>query len=285
VTRASFRAGLLRTLALAVLVLLVGVTYQGVATAIERRQFPRPGRLVDVGGHQLHLHCIGKGSPVVVLEAPAAGMSASWGWVQEQLGATTTRVCAYDRAGQGWSENRDGYSMGIEADELHALLAGGGERGPFVVAGAGLGASLATIFASRFPKDVTALVLVDEPRAEEPAARGNALTHISALSPWLARAGLLRASRALGRLTDGLPEPSAGALKTFLNRPDHLTRAVEELSRWSQITTTARQAPMPPSVLVTRLEVIGGRPVAFLASERDASLVTAALRNAVQHRR
>ena len=283
-TRASFRAGLLRTLALAVLVLLIGVTYQGVATAIERRQFPRPGRLVDVGGHQLHLHCIGKGSPVVVLEAPAAGMSASWGWVQEQLGATT-RVCAYDRAGQGWSENRDGYSTGIEADELHALLASGGERGPFVVAGAGLGASLAIIFASRFPEDVTALVLVDEPRAEEPAARGNAFTHISALSPWLARTGLLRASRTLGRLTDGLPEPSAGALKTFLNRPDHLTRAVEELSRWSQITTTAREAPMPPSVRVTRLEVIGRSPVAFLTTERDASLVTAALRNAVQRRR
>jgi len=280
----SFRTGLLRTLALAVLVLLVGVTYQGVATAIERRQFPRPGRLVDVGGHQLHLHCIGKGSPVVILEAPAAGMSASWGWVQQQLGAAT-RVCAYDRAGQGWSESRDGYQTGIEANELQALLASGGERGPFVVAGAGLGASLATIFASRFPKDVTALVLVDEPRPEEPAARGNAFTRVSALSPWLARAGLLRASRALGRLTDGLPEPSAGALKAFLNRPDHLTRAVEELSRWSQITTMARQAALPPSVRVTRLEIVGRSPVAFLTMERDAALVTAALRNAVQLRR
>jgi hypothetical protein len=37
--------------------MLIGATYQGVATAWERRQFPRPGGMVDVGGHQLHIYC------------------------------------------------------------------------------------------------------------------------------------------------------------------------------------------------------------------------------------
>ena len=38
------------TSAVALLVLLlIGATYQGVATAFERRRFPHPGRLVDVG--------------------------------------------------------------------------------------------------------------------------------------------------------------------------------------------------------------------------------------------
>ena len=82
---------------------LAGATYQGVATSLERRKFPHPGRLIDVGGHQLHLHCTGEGSPTVVLESAAASMSSSWGIVQPRI-ARTTRVCSYDRAGLGWSE-------------------------------------------------------------------------------------------------------------------------------------------------------------------------------------
>ena len=33
------------------------------------------GALVDVGGHRLHLHCTGQGSPTVVLEAGAGDFS------------------------------------------------------------------------------------------------------------------------------------------------------------------------------------------------------------------
>ena len=85
---------------------LAGATYQGAATAIERRKFPHPGRMIDIGGLQLHIYCTGNGAPTVVLEAPAAGMSAAWGWVQPAV-AQTTRVCSYDRAGLGWSEAGD----------------------------------------------------------------------------------------------------------------------------------------------------------------------------------
>ena len=101
------RRVVLMTAALATFVTLAGATYQGVATAIERHQFPHPGRLIEVGGHQLHLDCIGERLPTVVLEAPAFGMSAAWSLVQPQL-STFTRVCSYDRAGLGWSESGDG---------------------------------------------------------------------------------------------------------------------------------------------------------------------------------
>jgi len=30
-------------------------------------------------------------------------MSADWGWIQPEI-AKKTRICAYDRAGIGWSE-------------------------------------------------------------------------------------------------------------------------------------------------------------------------------------
>src|ERR687894_2388920 len=92
-----------------VIALLAGITYQGVSTALERRKYPRPGGLVSVGDHQLHIFCTGTdrdGSPTIVLEAPEGSMSAEWAWVQSIL-SRTRRVCSYDRAGLGWSEAGD----------------------------------------------------------------------------------------------------------------------------------------------------------------------------------
>ena len=65
-----FRRLAIPTLVVLLVILLAGVTYQGVATALERRDFPPPGARIDVGGHQLHIYCTGKGSPAVVLEVP-----------------------------------------------------------------------------------------------------------------------------------------------------------------------------------------------------------------------
>ena len=44
-----------------------GVTYQAIATEIDKRTYPAPGQLVDVGGYKLHIHCMGQGSPTVIL--------------------------------------------------------------------------------------------------------------------------------------------------------------------------------------------------------------------------
>jgi pimeloyl-ACP methyl ester carboxylesterase len=47
---------------------------------------------------------------------------AYWGWISTAL-ALETRVCAYDRAGRGWSDSapvpQDGMAV---ATDLHALL-------------------------------------------------------------------------------------------------------------------------------------------------------------------
>src|SRR5215216_5878197 len=155
-SRAGLEKNIVRFFVVTTLMVLVGATYQGVSTALERHRFPRPGRMVDVGGHQLHLYCTGEGAPLVVLEAPAAGMSAAWGWVQPQV-ARVTRVCSYDRAGLGWSDRSDGpYTPDAVVGELHTLLASAGERGPFVIVGHGLGAEFARLFASRFADETAA---------------------------------------------------------------------------------------------------------------------------------
>src|SRR5215211_4234396 len=76
---------------------VIGAIYQAIATQIDQRTYSSPGQMVSVGNHQLHINCMGEGSPTVILDAANLGMSAHWVRVQQQL-AQSTRVCAYDRA-------------------------------------------------------------------------------------------------------------------------------------------------------------------------------------------
>ena len=99
-----------------------GATYQALAGARDRRAFPAPGQLLDVGGHRLHLQCAGQGRPTVVLETGLGAWSSHWALVQPVV-AGATRVCAYDRAGLGWSEPGPApRGAGRIAGELRALL-------------------------------------------------------------------------------------------------------------------------------------------------------------------
>jgi len=273
----GLRRAVLRIAAIVLFVTLGGATYQGAATAIERRQFPHPGRMIDIGDRQLHINCTGDGSPIVVLEAPAAGMSSAWGWVQPAV-AKTTRVCSYDRAGLGWSEAGDRpYDPAAVPDQLHTLLSRAGERGPYVLVGHGLGAVFAKLFAGRFPAEVGSLILID-PTAG--SVSGGTMRLVSA-SPWLARAGVLRITRLLSGTVVGLPESSAGPMTSFLNRPDHLTRTASEMARVNDAINLADSAPLPPGLPVVPISVNGTERVTFLTDSSRAADVTAAITTAV----
>jgi len=277
----SIRRALLTSCAVVLFLLLAGATYQGVATALERHRFPHPGRLIDVGGHQLHLHCEGNGAPTVVLEAPATAMSSAWAWVQKDL-SKITRTCSYDRAGLGWSEAGDApFTPGAVPIELNTLLASAAERGPYVVAGAELGASYATLFAAKYPDDMAALVLVNPPGAFSSSSGPPTSKRLLSLSPWLARAGVLRAMRTFSMSASRLPQPAAGELGAFLNRPDHLTRAASELGMWNQTVAMADAATLRKTLPLTQVEVEGSDRVALLADRQNAQDVTKAISKAV----
>jgi hypothetical protein len=97
---------LLGLLALLVGLAALGAIYQAVATAIDQRTYPSSGQLVDVGGYNVHIDCIGPtntGNPTVILEGGLGATASAWAWVQPEV-AETARVCAYDRAGTGWSD-------------------------------------------------------------------------------------------------------------------------------------------------------------------------------------
>ena len=274
--RPSVRRTLGVTGAVIIFILLAGATYQGVATALERREFPRPGGLVSVGDHQLHIYCTGKGSPAVILEAPAAGLSAAWGEVQRQLSATT-RVCSYDRAGLGWSESDDRpFDPSRVPVELQTLLSRAGERGPFVVAGQGLGAAFARMYAARPDSAVTTLVLIDPPPAD---ARSSQTAWIVPASPWLARTGVLRVGRILSSKADGLP--AGGALRAFLNRPDHLTRAAVEINEWDETIKRAAASQPAAGTHVVTVDLGTRDRIAFLTSPAAVEQVVRAIGDTV----
>jgi pimeloyl-ACP methyl ester carboxylesterase len=156
---AAYVAG--ATLATLVLSLAIGAAYEMLASATEGSNAPHTGRLVDVGGHWMHIDCRGLGRPTVVMDAGHGGASLDWSLVQPSLQATT-RVCVYDRAGMGWSEPVPGKRTPSElATELHALLAAAGESGPFFMVGHSLAGKNVRLFAATFPEEVQGMVLVD----------------------------------------------------------------------------------------------------------------------------
>lgn len=140
---------------------LTGAGYEAIAARGDARNYPPPGQRVDVGGYRLHIQCVGAGSPTVVLDAGLGGTSLDWSLVQTEIGQTT-RVCAYDRAGLGWSDSSpQPRTPGEIARELHTLLTNAGLEGPYVLVGHSLGGKNMRMFALLYPDQVAGLVLVD----------------------------------------------------------------------------------------------------------------------------
>lgn len=194
-----------------ILLIVAGAAYQWFASAADQRAYPAPGQLVDVGGHRLHIFCMGNGSPTVILDALGDGASPQWGWVQPAV-AKTTRVCAYDRSGRGWSESgpmpRDGKAV---AQDLHALLTNAKIEGPTVMVGHSYGGLIALIYAGLYADDVAGMTLIDSGlpglRSERmPAAaheRDASDSKLVSMAPWMARLGIFR----LIGYSSVLPEP------------------------------------------------------------------------------
>ena len=129
-------------------------------------RFPPPGRLIDVGGHRLHLHATGHG-PVVVFDAALGGSSISWTPVTP-LVTPFARVCVYDRGGFGWSDAGPMPRTASRiADELRVLLERSGEPAPYVLVGHSFGGLVMRIFAKRYADVSAGLVLVDSAQPED----------------------------------------------------------------------------------------------------------------------
>ncbi|WP_167859089.1 alpha/beta fold hydrolase [Paenibacillus cymbidii] len=159
--------------AIALILLVIGLTalgsaYEQSARSKAAREFPAPGKLVDIGGRKIHLNCEGEGAPLVVLEAGAdTSGSALWQPVQEQV-ARFTRVCSYDRAGIMWSDPAKGRRTGADiAEDLHKALSAAHESAPYVMVGASMGGPYVMTFTKRYGDEVAGMVLADASHPEQ----------------------------------------------------------------------------------------------------------------------
>jgi pimeloyl-ACP methyl ester carboxylesterase len=137
------------------------VTYQAASEARDRRRYPPPGRLVDVGGRRLHIRCAGDGTPPVVIIPALGGLTAEWLPVQDAL-ASCTSAAVYDRPGLGWSDPARGWPTAAGmAGELHSLLDAAGVARPLVLAGHSLGGLVARVYTRLYRDEIAGLALID----------------------------------------------------------------------------------------------------------------------------
>jgi pimeloyl-ACP methyl ester carboxylesterase len=234
---------LLLILVFIVSVPLLGAIYQAIAAARDKRNFPPPGQLIDIGGHRLHLHVTGTdtGKPTVVLEAGMASFSSNFVWVRQEL-ESVTRVVTYDRAGLGWSDSghkpRDARRS---ARELCTVLQRAGITGPYVVAGHSYGGLVVRAFADLYPAEVAGMVLIDASHPDQwahiPAAEGGRLIATSnRVLAFLAHFGLLRFWNPEAKLIDGLPLRQYAEMKAFLALPRQWSTGADGLAVWETLT-------------------------------------------------
>ena len=119
-------------------------TYQRIAEARDRRRFPPPGHLVDIGSRRLHLMTAGKGSPAVVVIPALADNVLQWLPIVEDC-ADETLTCVYDRAEVGWSDPppHGRRTFDLAAADLQALLSAAGIPPPYVLVGHSIGGVVA----------------------------------------------------------------------------------------------------------------------------------------------
>ncbi len=236
----------------ALISLIAGMLYERLANARDARRFPRIGTLYQVDGETLNLHCIGQGSPAVILEAGLGSPAYSWFKVQPEI-SRWTRVCSYDRAGYGWSAPargpRDARTI---AQQLHALLAAGDVKPPYVFVGHSFGGFIARVFNGMYPAEIESAVLVDSSHPDQERYMPPALVREDArmlakfrFVPPAINIGLVRLMRKFGAL-DVVPRGATGRdrdiLEYLIFQPKFFRAALAEMALMNSVSADQTRA-------------------------------------------
>jgi pimeloyl-ACP methyl ester carboxylesterase len=151
--------------------------------------------------------CTGTGSPVIVLEAGLGNDSMIWGKNQPEL-SKLTRVCAYDRAGFGWSEARPGVrDSNAISHELHGLLEQAGITDPVILMGHSIAGIHMRNYAAQYRKGVAGIVFIDGSTPQQdkyfPASiEKKQAQYVTILFPLVQAATVTGVMRVMGQCTE-----------------------------------------------------------------------------------
>ena len=227
-------------------------------------------RLPD--GRSLHLVCMGKGRPVVVLAAGGGGWSIDWSLVQPAV-AAVTRVCSWDRAGLGLSApSPEPQTVDNTTTDLEAALRADGVGGPYILVGHSLGAYNSLLFADREPRNVAGMVLVDPSVPDQPARFARITPAISRLletePPVVGFLQKCAAALRTGAVRRGGPDPD-GCLRPPPPPPTYPPELRAALQAMSDVA---------PDVIASAMEDIAAHASAHVL-DRDSRIVIKADRN------
>lgn len=251
--------------------------------------YATPQRLVRLpDGRAMNLYCTGKGSPIVILDAGLGDSAVIWRKVQSRL-AERTRVCAFDRAGSGFSEPgplpRDAVHI---AQDMKALFEAAGLKPPYVLVGHSLGGLDVRYYADLHLQEIAGMVLVEPATEHQDKRIGGVLPAIASL--FEQQRGMLqacldrlegkgKADAKLDEMCKDQPAPDlpagANAAAAALNgKPDHLRSMLSEFDgimgpSSDQVAAARRSYGSIPLVVLT-----AGTPMipGLSAADRDKLL-------------
>ncbi|RYG30861.1 MAG: alpha/beta hydrolase [Burkholderiales bacterium] len=211
---------------------------------------------------------MGEGSPTVLLSAGGGGWSASWRLVQPAL-AATTKVCAWDRAGNGFSSGSpDPQDLMHTENDLERALAAAGLHDSLVMVAHSIGSFETLLFADRHPERVAAMVLVDPSTPDQVERLPRAAP---ALMAWSVRSEMLYADQILAcvkaeknvgkaspsecaSLLPSYPEPLRTNLLTASNEPNY----------WEAYGSQMRQRAVSSKLAINVNRTYGAMPLIVL---------------------
>jgi len=219
--------------------------------------YTRPQTLVDMDhGRRMNIYCLGEGSPTVILDSGMGDSTVSWALVQPMI-ASKTRVCAYDRAGLGFSDGSMRASTASHsADDLHALLKAAHIAPPYVLVGHSAAGMYVRVFADHYRDEVVGIVSV-EGSHEDQSVRGWAIGAPGQKDKWdeFLRAQSACVDGARHGLVRGTPE-----YKKCVGDPDsRFSQSINDAqavykatARWQAAVASERQAIFYQSADETR---------------------------------
>lgn len=269
---------ILKILVIAIILLITIPLIIGQVLRLTASVEPPVGKLVDVGGYKLHINCVsppqGKGDeklPTVIVEAGAGTASPNYHWIQQGV-AEKTKVCVYDRAGLGWSEEsnlpRDAKTINTA---LNTLLDKAEIKRPFVFAGHSIAGLYMRDYVERYPDDVAGLVFLDASYPQqmerfgfsEEQKKTLAATGESQLSivRWMIRLGILEVYNPLTQASEDFPkypENIQNQLTYLSKQTSFLDAALAELGGFDKAGEQASQN-----------KTLGDRPIVVISATKE----------------
>jgi pimeloyl-ACP methyl ester carboxylesterase len=162
-----------------------------------------------------------------------------------------THVCAYDRAGLGWSDPVSGpRGFDDRARDLHSLLEHANIAGPYILVGHSYGGYVVRRFAAAWPRSVSGIVLIDSPdEVWSFAAEGLLDARTTGAQEWwrglAARFGLLRLATGLfpGRFDplEGVPDEARGEQMALYLRTSRHFAIADEMAAYAAVAPEERR--------------------------------------------